>query len=141
MPYPYNNYYFPQNYQQIPQQIHNGGFVSVRSEEEARNYPVAPGNSVTFKNETAPYIYTKTMGFSQLDRPMFDKFRLIKEEASESHIETEVVQPQKVPQYVTESEIEAIRGQIEALQNDIDLLKESATKKTAPKSKKEGDEV
>ena len=145
MPYPYNNYYFPQNYQQIPQQstpqIQNGGFVSVRSEEEARNYPVAPGNSVTFKNETAPYIYTKTMGFSQLDRPMFDKFRLIKEEASEAHIETEVVQPQNVPQYVTESEIEAIRGQIEALQNDIELLKESATKKTTPKAKKEGDEA
>ncbi len=61
-------------------QIQNGGFVSVSSEEDARRYPVAPGNSVTFKNENAPYVYTKTMGFSQLDRPLFEKFRLVKEE-------------------------------------------------------------
>lgn len=61
-------------------QIQNGGFVSVPSEEDARRYPVAPGNSVTFKNENAPYVYTKTMGFSQLDRPLFEKFRLVKEE-------------------------------------------------------------
>ena len=59
-------------------QIQNGGFISVSSEEDARKYPVAPGNSVTFKNENAPYVYTKTMGFSQLDRPLFEKFRLQK---------------------------------------------------------------
>ena len=61
-------------------QIQNGGFICVPNEEEARKYPVAPGNSVTFKNENAPYVYTKTMGFSQLDRPLFEKFRLVKEE-------------------------------------------------------------
>lgn len=61
-------------------QIQNGGFICVPSEEDARKYPVAPGNSVTFKNENAPYVYTKTMGFSQLDRPLFEKFRLVKEE-------------------------------------------------------------
>lgn len=83
--------YFPQFYQplQMPQaqpqtaQNQSNGFVSVRSEEEARNYPVAYGNSVTFKDETSPYVYTKTMGFSQLDRPIFDKYKLVKEEASE----------------------------------------------------------
>jgi uncharacterized glyoxalase superfamily metalloenzyme YdcJ len=61
-------------------QIQNGGFICVPSEEDARRYPVDPGNSVTFKNENAPYVYTKTMGFSQLDRPLFEKFRLVKEE-------------------------------------------------------------
>ena len=83
--------YFPQFYQplQMPQtqpqtaQNQSNGFVSVRSEEEARNYPVAYGNSVTFKDETSPYVYTKTMGFSQLDRPIFDKYKLVKEESSE----------------------------------------------------------
>ena len=83
--------YYPQYFQpqQIPmpqtqtpaQQTQTSGFVSVRSEEEARNYPIAYGNSVTFKDENAPYIYTKTMGFSQLDRPIFDKYKLVKEEA------------------------------------------------------------
>lgn len=76
--------YFPQFYQpvQLPQASQNqsNGFVSVRSEQEARNYPVAYGNSVTFKDETSPYVYTKTMGFSQLDRPIFDKYKLVKED-------------------------------------------------------------
>lgn len=35
---------------------------------------------MTFKDENQPYIYTKTMGFSQLDRPVFEKYKLIKEE-------------------------------------------------------------
>lgn len=74
---PYMNYNVPQ------QQIQSGGLVSVRNVNEARNYPVAPGNSVTFKDENAPYVYTKTMGFSQLDRPIFEVFRLIKEEVAQ----------------------------------------------------------
>ena len=89
-----NPYTYPPPYQasaqqqQLPQQsapfqIQNGGFVPIRSEQDARNYPVAPGNSVTFKDETAPYVYTKTMGFSQLDRPIFEKYKLIKEEEVE----------------------------------------------------------
>ncbi len=77
--YPYFNQIpqFPQNLQsQAQPQI-----VMVRSEAEARNYPVGYGNSVTFKDETSPYMYCKTMGFSQLDKPIFEKFRLTKEES------------------------------------------------------------
>ena len=95
--------YYPQYYQpqqmQMPQQqaqaqqTQTSGFVSVRSEAEARNYPVAYGNSVTFKDENAPYIYTKTMGFSQLDRPIFDKYKLVKEEVSEQIQVTEKADP------------------------------------------------
>ena len=59
---------YQQSQQPIQQQIQNGGFISVRNEQEARNYPIAPGNSVTFKDENMPYVYVKTMGFSQLDR-------------------------------------------------------------------------
>ena len=62
------------------QQIQNGGFVTVRSEADAKAYPVAPGMSVTFKHETQPYCYTKTMGFSQFEAPRFEKFRLVKED-------------------------------------------------------------
>ena len=76
--YPNFQQAFPQQQQQ------SSGFVSVRSELEARNYPVAYGNSVTFKDETAPYVYTKTMGFSQLDRPVFEKYKLVKEESEEA---------------------------------------------------------
>lgn len=71
-------------------QIQNGGFISISSEAEARKYPVAPGNSVMFRDENAPYVYTKTMGFSQLDRPLFEKFRLVKEDDTPTFDEKEV---------------------------------------------------
>lgn len=109
--------------QNQPQQIQNGGFISVRSRIEAQNYPIAPGNSVTFKDETAPYVYVKTMGFSSLDRPVFEAFRLVKEDAplqveemgrgrasEENNIDLSI--------YVTKSEIEPILARIEALEQE-----------------------
>lgn len=81
-PMNYSQYFTPTYMQQQPQQNiqQAGGFIPVPSEDVARNYPVAPGNSVTFKNENAPYVYTKTMGFSQLDRPIFEKYKLVRED-------------------------------------------------------------
>lgn len=93
-------------------QIQNGGFISVSSEEEARKYLVAPGNSVTFKNENAPYVYTKTMGFSQLDRPLFEKFRLVKEEDSETSDEDKNLT----------SSSDSKESQIYLVQEDLDPL-------------------
>ena len=117
MPIPMYNYnYYPQGTQmslanqQQPMQIQNGGLVSVRSEMEARNYPIAPGNSITFKDENAPYVYTKTMGFSQLDRPTFEKFRLIKEDAQNAPISPQSAQNVSTPpEYVLKSEFDALR--------------------------------
>lgn len=110
----YNPY--PQNYQQ-PMQIQDGGFVSVRNEMEARSYPVRYGNSVTFKDETAPYIYVKTMGFSQLDTPIFDKYRLVKEEPT---------MPNKAPETEDTYKLafDELKGEIETLKADIKALKE-----------------
>lgn len=103
--YPYQQYQYQQ-----PQQIQNAGLVSVRGVNEARNYPVAPGNSVTFKDETAPYIYTKTMGFSQLDRPTFEIFRLVKE----SGIEDQEVKPADY-----RSEIDLLKAEVEKIKEEM----------------------
>ena len=81
--------------------------------EEARNYPVAPGNSVTFKDETSPYVYTKTQGFSQLDRPVFEKYRLVKEEDAPD------VQPNVHEQYALQSDLELIRKEIAELRKSM----------------------
>ena len=117
---PQQQYQMPQQTpQQMPQQIQNGGFVSVRNEMEARNYPIAPGNSVTFKDETAPYVYTKTMGFSQLDRPIFDKYRLVKEEVTEP---TEAHSEAK-EEKADNSMLEHLNSEIEAIWQEIDALK------------------
>lgn len=111
----------PQTYQQQNQQVQNGGFVSVPSEEVARNYPVAIGNSVTFKNENAPYIYTKTMGFSQLDRPIFEKYKLIREEDTQN----EQILPQNGAKTsgMENETIEELKGQIKALNEELEDVK------------------
>ena len=135
MPNYYNpSYYQPSqmNYQpqQVPSQIQNNGFVSVRSEFEARNYPVAPGNSITFKDETAPYVYTKTMGFSQLDRPNFEKYKLVKEEVDDSQ------------EIVKGSDIDDIKAEIEKLWGEINEIKSHDDVKPTQTSrrKKDGDD-
>ena len=115
MNYPfYQNYYQPQQMaqqinQQMPQQIQNGGFIPVRSVAEAQQYPVAHGNSVTFIDEHAPYVYVKTMGFSQLDRPTFEVFKLVKEEPAESCVNT--------------SDIDVFRQELNKLQEEVNRLK------------------
>ena len=94
---------------QYPQQFQNSAqnnIVSVRNEQEARNYPVAYGNSVTFKDESTPFIYTKTMGFSQLDKPVFKRFQL-----------TEVLDEEP------KEEKKDIQEQIDALWKEINYLK------------------
>lgn len=114
------NYQYPvypqMQYQQNnaqPQQIQNGGFISVRSEQEARNYPVAIGNSVTFHDETSAHVYTKTMGFSQLDRPIFKKFKLVEEDSEEQQ---------------ASNEIDSVRSDIKKIWSEINALKRKPTK-------------
>lgn len=146
MAYPYNSYpqYFPQNYPQYStmpqqvnqqanqptQQIQNGGFIPVPNIEVARSYHVAPGTSVTFIDENAPYVYTKTRGFSQFEPPVFEKLRLVKEEDAPQT-------PQIAPDshsgnnqgvnmfYATKDEIEAIIDEQKTLRKEIDALRES----------------
>lgn len=78
------------------------GFVRVQNENEARMYPVAPGSSVTFINENAPYCYTKSVDMSQLDRPKFDKYRLVKEE----DVTPEQSEPQAESKYAIKADVD-----------------------------------
>ena len=115
----YPQYYYPQqNFMPQPQQMmqQSNGFISVRNEAEARNYPVGFGNSVTFKDENAPYVYTKTMGFSQLDSPKFEKYKLVKEEVEEP--QTGASNASEVKD-IYKDEIQALWGEIEALKREV----------------------
>lgn len=128
---------FPQNFQQT-QQIQNGGFLPVRSRQEAMGYPVAPGTSVTFKDESAPYIYTKTKGFNQFDEPVFDVYKLTKEDnmsvsPSEAHTDVLNSNAENLPQYALKDDLEALQKLVDALQNEIEALK----RKPAQSKKKE----
>lgn len=119
-----------QNFQMAagqPMQIQNGGFVSVRSAQEAFNYPVALGNSVTFKDETAPYIYVKTRGFSQLEEPVFEQFQLVKvntaQKASETPVQAIEARESNDTGYALKSDTAALWDEIEALKKRLSELK------------------
>ena len=100
---------------------------------DARNYPVAYGNSVTFKDENAPYIYVKTMGFSQLESPTFDKYRLVKEEPKTPENEVLDSEVQKVSYDELKAEIEALKAQIRALKDKVENANEKSKAKTTKK--------
>ena len=103
--------------------IQQSGFVLVPSEQEARNYPVAPGNSVTFKDENAPYCYVKTMGFNQLDRPTFERYRLVKEDspvtAQNAPTSADSVEGDKNTAYALKSDLGAIWSEIDAIKEKL----------------------
>ena len=115
----YNPY---QNWQQMPQTqpmqqpVQNIGYIPVTNEDMARNYPVAPGNSLTFRNEDGNYIYVKSMGFSKYDKPIFEKYELVKESGQV------IEEPVKVRDYGTE--IDNLNRTLSDIQVELSSLKE-----------------
>ncbi len=110
-----------QNNAQSQSQLISGGLISVSNEAEAFNYPVAHGNSVTFRNDNEPFVYIKSVGFSPLDRPIFEKYK--KEE-----VETVNNKP-----VMDENPIfDELRAEITTLKTELDTLK--AKLKTVPKT-------
>lgn len=106
---------------QVPQQMQNGGFMLVRSEQEARSYPVAAGNVITFKIENQPIVCEKAQGFSQLEGPVFTKYRLVKENEVPD-------EPVEAPAHDDD-----LRDEIEELKREVKALKDKIYSK--PKNK------
>ena len=142
--YPYQPNYFgnPYGYQQAQQPVSQAapprqpqiqqGLVMVQSEQEARSYPVAPGNSITFKDETAPFCYVKTMGFSSLDRPTFERYRLVKEEDAQEPVS----KPQGGEASGQGSGIAyALQSDVDKLWAELEAVKTKLTAKPAKKVK------
>ena len=113
-----------------------GGFIPVQNENEARMYRLAPGTSATFIDENAPYCYTKTEGVSQLDRPIFKRFRLVEETDT----------PQDAPQgtqkgvsnggidlssYATQADMDALAARMSALERMVSKYEQSSDAKQA----------
>lgn len=125
-----------QSAQQMQQPtIQQSGFVLVQSEQEARAYPVAPGNSITFKDESKPYCYVKTMGFNQLDRPTFERYRLVKEDshvtASNAPTSADGAEgSNKDTAYALKSDLTAIWSEIDALKEKVKAQTEKKPVKT-----------
>ena len=106
--------------------------VVVQSEQEARSYPVAPGNNVIFKNETAPFMYSKTMGNSALEPPTFEKYRLVKEDEAEPKAAEQkkeeidlsgYVMKTDLSEYAKKDDLKEFVEQIENIKRDVSALK------------------
>lgn len=120
---------------QQTQQMQNGGFLAAPNEDYVLNYPVAPGNCLTFKIEGKPIVMEKSMGFSQLESPKVERYRLMKEEASQP------VETAPKDEIDIESVIDTINkanDEIEAIWEEIDRLKNVKDKKT--KRDRDGDD-
>jgi hypothetical protein len=131
---PYQQYQQMMQYSQPTQ--NTGSFVSVSNEAMARNYPLAPGTSGTFINENEPYCYTKTMGLSQFDRPVFKRYRLVEETdepqdtQSASTTSATTQSSTAIPDSV-KADIDALRALYDDLKLDVEILKEDINGKSA----------
>lgn len=125
----------PQQMAQMPQQpvqqIQNGGFLAAPNEEYVRSYPVALGNCVTFKIEGKPYVMEKSMGFSQLDSPKIEKYKLVKEEPEEMSDLPENGKNENMANI-----LDGLINEIEAIKADVKVIKEKLKSMTKPVSKK-----
>ena len=122
--------------QPVQQQIRSGGIVSVSGEEEARRYPVAPGYTVTMRDETGPYLYEKTMGFSQLDQPIFRKARIVFEDDAQTSQNNAGKQEAPAVVYAELSQLEALRDAVAADLNALRSMIESLSEQKKPTSRK-----
>lgn len=130
---PYQQYQQMMQYSQPTQ--NTGSFVSVSNEAMARNYPLAPGTSGTFINENEPYCYTKTMGLSQFDRPVFKRYRLVEETDAPQNAQSAPTTSEKADSSITipekiNADIAALRALYDELKLDVEILKEDMNGKS-----------
>lgn len=102
---------YPNFYQNQQPQV---SFMSIRGKEIAVNYPIAPNNTIIFRDELEPYIYVKSMGYSPLDKPVMDIYR--REEPISAQDTTSNAKDDN-------STIEKIQTDIEGILDDIEGIK------------------
>lgn len=109
-------------YNQFYQQPQQASFIRVQSEQQAKEWPIAPGNSMTFIDDNAPYCYTKSMGMSQFDIPVFKRFRLTEEPPQSTQIAAQAAsepEPDKLPEYLTKAEFEPFKALLEKIEKEL----------------------
>lgn len=128
------------------------GFVRVQSEDEARRYPVAPGSSVTFIDDNSPHCYVKSASLSQLDPPVFKRFRLVEENepiqsAKNDNMSNETGTEIDLSPYAKIADVDALKNKIsdisaavERLRFDVEAFQDKSTRKMVQKARKDADE-
>ena len=118
----YQSFYYQNQQPQV-------SFMSIRGKDIAVNYPIAPNNTIIFRDELEPYIYVKSMGYSPLDKPVMDIYRReepISAQESVSNVKAD------------NSAIERIQDDIKAIIDDIEGIKRKINVK--PRRKESDDD-
>lgn len=99
--------------------IQDNMIVSVQSEQDARNYLVAYGHSIIFKDENKPLVfYTKT-AISQFEPPVFKIYDLV-ERTQETPVNApENVKPMDLSTFVTKDEFGVLQKELQALKQAL----------------------
>lgn len=130
-----NNPYYPMNYYapNYPgyatqgQPTQSGDFVPIPSEEDARNFPIQRGTSITFKDENLPFIYIKKLGMGQLDSPTFEVYEITKRTTSQNAQRAEKApqrdETDKLSNYVTKAEYGQICDEIDSIRETVERLR------------------
>ena len=127
--YPQNNNPFQQalmqRYQQnMMNQTATTVFINVPSEDVARRWDIAPNTTGKFIDENKGYIYTKSVGASILEPPVFEKYRVVKETEESNESEPQNSQPEPdLSEYMTKSEFETYKTIIDEMQEVVKELK------------------
>lgn len=127
--YPQNNNPFQQalmqQYQQnMMNQTATTVFINVPSEDVARRWDIAPNTTGKFIDENKGYIYTKSVGASILEPPVFEKYRVVKETEESNESEPQNSQPEPdLSEYMTKSEFETYKAIIDEMQEVVKELK------------------
>ena len=103
-------------YYMQPQQA---SFIRVQNEQQAREWPIAPGNSMTFIDDNNPYCYTKSMGMSQFDIPVFKRFRLTEEIVQNTQEEPPNTPQVNLSEYMTKAEFEPFKSLLERIEKEL----------------------
>ena len=120
---PMNQMSMNQQQSQTQQQTKDSSFVVMRlpTVKDAMEYPIAPGNGLTFFIENEPYICCKTLGNTGLEQPRFRKWRLTEESEDGSEVPAEKT---NTVSYVDKEEHEK---EIGLLKDQINKLSESVS--------------
>ena len=117
MAYGYNYNLYGQQFQPVQQfmQPQTNNIVHVQNEQQARAWTVSPNSSVMFIDDSSPHCYTKTMGMSQLEPPIFKCFKLVEVETSQQQPQ-EPQQNNDLSAFMTKEEFEPYKVIIEEMQ-------------------------
>ena len=108
--------------------MQNGGFVQVRSFEEVRNWPIAPGNTVTFIDEARTHMYTKTASYNQLEAPIITSYLVVREGENNAAQNVADEKPSADIPYALKDDVAALAGVVRDVNDTVSTMKDAMDK-------------